>query len=123
MEFTYDVHQCDTFPQLMYNFSNIALFIFMLNFLSVRFSSVYSYCSKPMQTNLFFLHFPLQGPYDCWYYVFITTAAIYIFCGTVFMLLGSGELQPWNQPQFKELPVTEDSSHPHRVSEQLPLQG
>jgi hypothetical protein len=58
----------------------------------------------------------LQGPVDCWYYIFIISAAIYIFGGILFMLLGSGEEQPWNQPQFRELPVTENISQLHRES-------
>ncbi|PNF42661.1 hypothetical protein B7P43_G18218 [Cryptotermes secundus] len=56
------------------------------------------------------------GSVDCWFYVFITTAVIYMLCGTLFMFLGSGNVQPWNQPQFKELPVAKDSSQPHKES-------
>ncbi|XP_069699864.1 sialin-like isoform X2 [Periplaneta americana] len=46
------------------------------------------------------------GPVNCWFYIFISMAVIYLTCGTIFVLLGSGEVQAWNQPQFKELSTT-----------------
>ena len=64
VEFTYmyDVHQCDAFPQLTYNFSNTALFIFVLNFLCYIFLSVLLVFKA--NANQFVLSaFSIAGPY------------------------------------------------------------
>ncbi|KAJ9584141.1 hypothetical protein L9F63_021506 [Diploptera punctata] len=56
-----------------------------------------------LSPNLVSIFSDMFGHFDCWYYVFITMAAIYATCGTIFILLGSGEVQPWNNPEFREL--------------------
>lgn len=56
------------------------------------------------------------GPFDCWYYIFITMAAIYGICGAIYVLLGSGEVQPWNNPEFRELNHIESRKSVHNAT-------
>lgn len=43
------------------------------------------------------LCFPPQQTIDAWRLVFLTAAGVTVACNLVFVALGSGELQPWNE--------------------------
>ncbi|PSN29843.1 hypothetical protein C0J52_26379 [Blattella germanica] len=58
-----------------------------------------------LSPNLVSIFNTMFGPVDCWYYVFITIAVVYASCGAIYLFLGSGEVQQWNQPEFKEVPI------------------
>ncbi len=39
---------------------------------------------------------PRQQTIEAWRIVFLTAAGVYVVFNTVFLLFGSGEVQPWN---------------------------
>lgn len=55
----------------------------------------------------------MQPSYGQWQIVFGVLACTYIFGGLVYVVLGSGELQPWNNPPEKNANVD--------VEEEVPL--
>lgn len=55
-----------------------------------------------------------QQSYGQWQIVFGVLACTYFFGGIVYVLLGSGELQPWNNPPEKNAEVED-------VEEEVPL--
>lgn len=56
----------------------------------------------------------MQQSYGQWQIVFGVLAGTYLFAGVVYVLLGSGELQPWNNPPEKNPEV-------EAVEEEVPL--
>lgn len=59
-----------------------------------------------------------QQSYSQWQIVFWILVATYMTGGLMFLIFGSGELQPWNSPKTANLPVTDlelNSKHKEAV--------
>lgn len=64
-----------------------------------------------------------QNDIGQWQYVFMIGAAVYITPAIIFMFIGTGEVQPWNDPMWMQ--CADDDERPAHddlpMAEKLPL--
>lgn len=48
------------------------------------------------------MHFYLQKDPNQWKVIFYMTASIYVLASVIFIIFGSGEVQPWNDEETEK---------------------
>lgn len=79
--------------------------------------------SNYAETHLFLFR-PPQNTIENWNNVFILGSGLYIAPAIVFMFFGSGEVQPWNEPDFGVVVVdkSEANNSSNNVEANVPVE-
>lgn len=73
-------------------------------------SGFYSVCSSVWS---------IQNTIDEWTYIFIVGAVIYIVPSVLFMMCGSADVQPWNEPNAVDMKKRESESEMMTIGQRV----
>lgn len=62
---------------------------------------------------------PFQNTINEWSIIFMIAAALYILPALVFILLGSGNVQKWNDKSSRNEQTTADAAHPWAMDKNI----